>query len=152
MIEIFFEVRKQAPSCKLLMVGTGELKTTVDAKIHELGLNDAVQKIERIPNSDIWELYRMADAFVNLNQQEIFGMAILEAMYYGCKVVAWEAPGPSYIIENGVSGWLVRSNAEAAEKILDAADLSEASERRILTSFTWQSSAEKILSISGEKT
>lgn len=152
MIEIFFEVRKQAPSCKLLMVGTGELKTTVDAKIHELGLNDAVQKIERIPNSDIWELYRLADAFVNLNQQEIFGMAILEAMYYGCKVVAWEAPGPSYIIENGVSGWLVRSNAEAVEKILDAADLSEASERRILTSFTWQSSAEKILSISGEKT
>lgn len=26
----------------------------------------------------------MADSFVNLNQQEIFGMAILEAMYYGC--------------------------------------------------------------------
>lgn len=35
-------------------------------------------------------------------------MAILEAMYYGCKVVAWDAPGPNLIIENGKSGWLVR--------------------------------------------
>lgn len=152
MIEILFEIRKHDPSCKLLMVGTGELREAVEKKREELNLSEHVQIMERIPNRDIWELYRLADAFVNLNQQEIFGMAILEAMYYGCKVVAWEAPGPSYIIENGISGWLVRSNAEAAEKILDTTDLSEASGSRILTSFTWQSSAEKILSISGEKT
>lgn len=152
MIEILFEIRKYDPSCKLLMVGTGELREAVEKKREELNLSEHVQIMERIPNRDIWELYRLADAFVNLNQQEIFGMAILEAMYYGCKVVAWEAPGPSYIIENGISGWLVRSNAEAAEKILDTTDLSEASGSRILTSFTWQSSAEKILSISGEKT
>lgn len=152
MIEILFEIRKHDPSCKLLMVGTGELREAVEKKREELNLSEHVQIMERIPNRDIWELYRLADAFVNLNQQEIFGMAILEAMYYGCKVVAWEAPGPSYIIENGISGWLVRSNAEAAEKILDTTDLSEASGSRILSSFTWQSSAEKILSISGEKT
>lgn len=152
MIEILFEIRKHDPSCKLLMVGTGELREAVEKKREELNLSEHVQILERIPNRDIWELYRLADAFVNLNQQEIFGMAILEAMYYGCKVVAWEAPGPSYIIENGISGWLVRSNAEAAEKILDTTDLSEASGSRILTSFTWQSSAEKILSILGEKT
>lgn len=152
MLEILSQIRKTDRTYQLLMVGTGELREAVEKKREELNLSEHVQIMERIPNRDIWELYRLADAFVNLNQQEIFGMAILEAMYYGCKVVAWEAPGPSYIIENGISGWLVRSNAEAAEKILDTTDLSEASGSRILTSFTWQSSAEKILSISGEKT
>ena len=78
MIDILAEIRKKDTDYKLLMVGTGELKVAVETRINELELQDAVQVVERIPNSDIWELYRLADAFVNLNQQEIFGMAILE--------------------------------------------------------------------------
>mgnify|MGYP000747887421 CR=1 FL=1 len=111
MLDIFSEIRKKDQSYKLLMVGTGKLKNTVEDKSNKLRLAGYVQMLDQIPNDEIWELYRMADTFVNLNQQEIFGMAILEAMYYGCKVVAWEAPGPNLIIENGKSGFLVHSNS-----------------------------------------
>lgn len=150
MIEILSEIRKKSQEYKLLMVGTGELKTAVEEKINELGLADHVQMIERIPNRDIWELYRMADSFVNLNQQEIFGMAILEAMFYGCKVVAWKAPGPSLIIENGKFGWLSESNKEIIEKVLNKTDITVEAHQRVLHEFTWESSAKKILSIVGE--
>lgn len=149
MIDILAEIRKKDTDYKLLMVGTGELKVAVETRINELELQDAVQVVERIPNSDIWELYRLADAFVNLNQQEIFGMAILEAMYYGCKVVAWNAPGPNLIIENGKSGWLVKSDAEVIEKIIDETDVSVEAHDRVLRDFTWDSSAEKIYRIVG---
>lgn len=87
----------------------------------------------------------MADSFVNLNRQEIFGMAILEAMYYGCKVVAWDAPGPNLIIENGKSGWLVRDDEEVIEKIMDNADISKEAHMRVIDEFTWESSAKNIL-------
>ena len=147
MIEILSEIRQKDQSYKLLMVGTGELKAAVEEKIKELALENNVQLIERIPNSDIWELYRFADAFVNLNQQEIFGMAILEAMYYGCKVVAQKAPGPDFIIENGRSGWLVDSNQEAVEKITDVNPLSENAHNRIIKEFLWKSTANKIFSL-----
>ena len=150
MIEIFSEVRKKDDCYKLLMVGKGELKHAVEDKINELGLADSVQMIAQIPNSDIWELYRFADAFVNLNQQEIFGMAILEAMYYGCKVVAWNAPGPNLIIENGKSGWLVKNTQEVIEKILNSENIKDEAHKRIAGEFTWESSAKKILSIVGE--
>ena len=137
MIEILSEIRKRSQDYKLLMVGTGELKAAVEAKIKELDLADHVQMIERIPNSDIWELYRFTDAFVNLNQQEIFGMAILEAMYYGCKVIAWNAPGPSFIIEDGVSGFLVESNQDLIERII-AGNLEESIiHQRVIDCFTW---------------
>lgn len=102
MVEIFSQLHKQDSSYRLLMVGTGPLKEAVDEKIKNADITNVVKQIEKIPNSDIWELYHFADCFVNLNQQEIFGMAILEAMYYGCKVVAWHAPGPDFIIEDGV--------------------------------------------------
>lgn len=151
MLQIMAEIRKKDEAYKLLMVGNGELKTAIENRIKELKLADSVQMIERIPNSDIWELYHMAEVFVNLNQQEIFGMAILEAMYYGCKVVAWNAPGPNLIIENGKSGWLTESNDEVIERILDATDVGEEAHRRILREFTWESSAKKIITVIGEQ-
>lgn len=150
MIEILSEIRKKDQTYKLLMVGTGELKKIVAKRIKELNLSDDVQMIQCIPNKEIWELYRFADAFINLNQQEIFGMAILEAMYYGCKVVAWEAPGPDLIIENGKSGWLVENNEEVIKRILDTTDVAVEAHQRVLREFTWESSAKKILSIVGE--
>lgn len=138
MIEIFSEIRKKDQKYKLLMVGTGELKTAVENRIGELDLIESVRMIERIPNCDIWELYRMADSFVNLNQQEIFGMAILEAMYYGCKVVAWNAPGPNLIIENGKSGFLVNRNRDLLNCIVDGKLNEEDIHRRIVDCFTWE--------------
>lgn len=144
MIDILSVMKKKDKSYNLLMVGTGALKKTIEDKIKEYHLTDCVQIIERIPNSEIWELYRLADAFINLNQQEIFGMAILEAMYYGCKVVAWNAPGPNLIIENGVSGWLAESNEEVISAVKNTGDISEKAHKRIVDKFTWGSSAKKM--------
>lgn len=144
MIDILSEIRKKDQTYKLLMVGNGELKPAVETRIKELNLIDSVQMIERIPNSEIWELYRLADTYVNLNQQEIFGMSILEAMYYGCKVVAWKAPGPNFIIENGKSGWLAESNQEVIQHIESKIEMSSAAHTRIVKSFMWDNTAKKM--------
>lgn len=147
MIDILADIRNKDQSYKLLMVGTGELKNAVEERIRNFNLSDYVQMIERIPNSEIWELYRMADAFVNLNQQEIFGMAILEAMYYGCKAVAWRAPGPNLIIEDCISGYLADSNEAVIESIMNQKDISISSHNRIVNFFTWKSASTQVLKI-----
>ena len=144
MIEILSDIRKKDQAYKLLMVGTGELKEDVKAETKHLDLADSVQMIERIPNNEIWELYRFAAAFINLNQQEIFGMAILEAMYYGCKVVAWKAPGPNFIITNNVTGYLANSNESVIEAIEAEHNVSEAAHQCILQRFTWNASANRM--------
>lgn len=151
MIEIFAALAGKDDAYRLLMVGTGEMKGAVVRAIETYGLNGKVRLLDRIPNSDIWELYRLSEAFVNLNQQEIFGMAILEAMYYGCKVVAWEAPGPKLIIENGISGWLVSNNEQVIGKITDPADMAEASHDRIVSGFTWHATAQKMMTVLHEQ-
>ena len=147
MVKLFARLYGQNSCYRLLMVGTGELRDRVISEVERQGLSDYVQILERIPNKDIWELYRIADCFVNLNQQEIFGMAILEAMYYGCKVVAWKAPGPSFIIEDGVSGFLADSDIGILEAIAEKTILPEAAHERIINHFTWDKTAATILSI-----
>ena len=71
-------------------------------------------------------------------------MAILEAMYYGCRVVAWNAPGPDSMIENGVSGWIVENNQQVIEKIEDVTPIGKAAHNRIMDEFLWESTAAKI--------
>ena len=144
MIDIFNELQKKVECYKLLVVGAGELKDAVLTQINNFGIGNKVKMIDSIPNCDIWELYCFADVFVNLNKQEIFGMAILEAMYYGCKVVAWQAPGPNLIIEEGISGYLVNSNKTALEAIVTTNNLSEAAHQRVIENFTWRRTASAI--------
>ncbi len=141
MIELFADILKSGKTCKLLMVGTGPLENEVENAIEQYGIGEHIKRIDKIPNSDIWELYRIAEAFVNLNQQEIFGMAILEAMYYGCKVVAWKAPGPNLIIKDKITGNLVNSEEEAIEAIFDEHEVGEAAHERIVKEFTWNTMA-----------
>lgn len=154
MIEIFRKLYRADSSYRLLMVGKGELleeiKTSaveINAEENKKGNKEVIQMIEQIPNQDIWKLYRIADCFVNLNQQEIFGMAILEAMYYGCKVVAMHAPGPDFIIEDGVSGCLADDEKNMIgcikQKYLDPLQI----HKRIIENFTWQNTAETIYKI-----
>lgn len=74
-------------------------------------------------------------------------MAILETMYYGSKVVAWKAPGPGFIVEDGISGCLADSDEGILTAITEKTIAPEASQRRILDNFTWHKTAEKLLSI-----
>ena len=147
MIELFAQIYATDHDYRLLMVGTGELKEQVADLIEKHGLSKQIRMLDRIPNKDIWELYRLAECFVNLNRQEIFGMAILEAMYYGCKVVAWEAPGPSFIIEDGVSGWLANNSEAMCTAICNKPIGSAKANEKVRKHFTWENSAEKIVRV-----
>lgn len=146
-IEIYKKLYEADNEYRLLMVGDGELKTEIQEYINSNKLDKIIKIIERIPNSQIWELYRIADVFLNLNRQEIFGMSILEAMYYECKVVAWRAPGPDFIIEDGISGYLVESENKAFEKIKEGKDLTANAHQRVNKYFTWENTAKKLYSL-----
>lgn len=147
MIELFHELVGKDNSYRLLMVGQGELLPDVETKIRELGLGKYVTIHKKIPNEQMWELYRIADCYVNYCATEIFGMAILEAMYYENAVVATMAPGPSYIIENGQNGYIVNNEEELLSQIMraDKALTGAAAHARVMDKFTWNKSTDAML-------
>lgn len=147
MIQILKDLSLIDSRYHLIMVGKGELSGDIRKMIHESGLEQAVTLIEEIPNRNIWEIYHIADVFVNLNRQEIYGMAILEAMYYECKVVAVSAPGPKSIIQDGITGYLADTREDLIEKILCEDTVSRKAHRQIEAHFLWKSGAEKIMNI-----
>ena len=85
---------------RLLIVGKGQLRQQMDEKIREYGIGDKVKILDRVPYADMWKIYTAADYFLNLSKVEIFGMAIMEAVYYHTSVAAIRAVGPSLTLKD----------------------------------------------------
>ncbi len=151
MTEIFDKLYKEDSRFHLVVIGKGELEEDMQRAISQKGLEQSVTYLEQVPNATIWQYFCAADVFVNLNIQEIFGMAILEAMYYECAVVARRAPGPEYIIADLQDGILCESDEkvwDAAERLCKDPDmwrvLTERAHEKVMTQFLWNCTAELI--------
>ena len=129
----------------IVHIGDGELREDFMNELKTKTCYGKIVHIGKLPNAKVHSLYHCADYFVNFNSEEIFGMAILEAMYQGCTVIAIHAPGPDYIIENGKSGFLVDSVSEMVRVINDAKRVVNPRER-ILGAFTWDKTVALFLS------
>lgn len=147
MVDIFHKIYRTDQSFRLCMVGDGEMKTQVVEKVSELGLSKCVRLIESVPNPEMWKLFRIADCFVNLNQQEIFGMAILEAMYYECRVIALHAPGPDFIIEDKISGALCDTDSDIIREVLGNISYSAQAKERVMNHFTWRTTSKAVMEV-----
>lgn len=131
-------------NCQIVFIGTGPLK---DSFIEKLKASSKIKYIEFVKNTKIHEYYSCADYYVNFNSEEIFGMAILEAMYHEVTVVAKKAPGPNLIIEDEISGFLVNNINEMSNIIIKDCRTGDNAKSRILNEFNWGISANKFLKI-----
>ena len=158
MLDIFAALYRKDVSYRMISIGKGELRQAFEQKIEELGLKDVIYRIDSIPNDQVWKFYRMSDVMVNLNRVEIFGMAILEAMYYGCPVVARRAPGPEYILTDGGDGFLCDDSEHVitrTEQLCNDSSyrgqITAAAKRRIMKDFVWQATAKSMLDVIEKK-
>lgn len=145
MIELFNKIIKIDSKYKLIMVGEGPLKNIVKNKIIELGIENYVKLIDRVSNNEMWKIYSVADTLINLNEHEIYGMVLLEAMFYNCRVIAYRAPGPSYIIKDSINGYLVENDENIINKLLDETKFE--TRQYIKNNFSWNSTASVIYDV-----
>lgn len=137
-------------SFHLLIIGKGPLELELLKHIEHLNISEHVTYIQEVENVDMWKYYSISDYLINLCRDEIYGMAILEAMYYKCNVIALKAPGPSFIIENGKTGYLFDEIHEIVEFVLDKDNyknidvIGNNAYEEILNRFTWNYSAKII--------
>ncbi len=151
------EVLNQAKDRKkfrLLFVGKGPLREQVDQKIKEYGLEKRVLILDRVPFSDMWKIYRASDYYINMSTEEIFGMAIMEAVYYGVSVAARRAIGPNLTL-HGLRGHCLCEDDQAVVNWIcgpyPAAEDLEESSRKMIDTFSWKNCAGKFLDVVGKE-
>lgn len=120
LVEAFAVAHRHNPTIKLIIVGEGSQKELLLEKIRLLGISDSVLLTGFVSNP--YPIFRIAKVFCLTSIWEGMPVTIMESMALGCPVVSVDCPsGPSEMIENGVNGFLVKSNAlDIASAITDA--------------------------------
>jgi N-acetyl-alpha-D-glucosaminyl L-malate synthase BshA len=102
-IRTFYAIRKEIP-CKLLMIGDGPERQTMEQLCRELGTCEDIRFLGK--QEKLEEILSITDLFLLPSAYESFGLAALEAM--GCKVpvISSNAGGIPEINIHGVTGFL----------------------------------------------
>lgn len=89
---------------KLLIIGGGEMKATLQEQINTLHLQEHIQLVGPQTKAEIVRLFQQSDLFALPSQLETFGVVYIEALACGLPIIATDCGGPSDIItkENGI--------------------------------------------------
>ncbi|HKH46602.1 MAG TPA: glycosyltransferase family 4 protein [Thermoanaerobaculia bacterium] len=131
-VEVLLEAMRGVPGARLLIAGDGEHRASLERRAAALELGPAVRFLGRCDAARVRGLLRGARALVVPSIYEGMPLVVLEAMEAGVPVIASAVSGIPEVVEDGVTGWLVPS--EAPEALADAlaaalADPAEASRR-----------------------
>ena len=130
-VPAFAEVLKKFPEVRLLVVGDGSLRATMERQAEELGCADRITWVGRQPQEELPQWYGQMDVVLMPSRSEGFGLTAIEAMVNGCVVVASEVGGLPEVVRDGVCGLLHRTEdvSDMAAKVCMLLDDSELYER-----------------------
>jgi glycosyltransferase involved in cell wall biosynthesis len=120
--EFFLQAFKLAegsiPNIKGSMAGDGDLLPRIKFISSKLGIKDKIAFHGYLLSMSTF--YRDIDIMVLTSEKEPFGRVVIEAMSYGCPVIASRVGGVKEIIKNNETGYLVNKNdiSAFAEKII----------------------------------
>lgn len=105
LITAFAAMSDQVPDCVLVIVGNGELRAELEARIRATSLQDRVFLFG--DRNDVGDLLRGFDLFAMSSRTEGYSIALIEASAAALPIVATEVGGNAEIVRDGVNGRLV---------------------------------------------
>jgi glycosyltransferase involved in cell wall biosynthesis len=124
----------QHPDTIYLIVGDGDDRPRLESLAVECGVLKNVQFAGLVPSAELPDYFRLADVFVMPSTGEGFGIAFLEAMASGIRVIGGNQDGSADPLADGELGHLVDPDNEqeliaaiSATLAADSANLDRAS-------------------------
>lgn len=116
---------------RVLILGDGRLRNTVDSFIHKNDLPDRVHLASQVPESALADYFAEADLYVSAACCDGTSISLLQAMACGLPAVVANAYGNKEWVKNGENGWLFppEDDQALAKAILQA--LADDDARRI---------------------
>lgn len=152
------EVRKSDPDACLYIIGGGDAEylDSVKAAIGEKGLERCVFWQKKAPQYQMKGVYQQADLFLLPTEYEIFGMVLLEAMFFRRVVLTTPNGGADMLLRSGENGLVLEKSDPArwAKALLDtAADpekkarMEQVAYETVIHENTWDALADRFLAV-----
>ena len=102
--------KKQINGLKLNLIGTGTLKSEIEALVESGGLKDSTTFYGKVSQSNISEVLNCSHLFVSVSLSDGNNISLNEAMACGTYCIATDIPANTQWIKDGVNGFLVKMN------------------------------------------
>lgn len=106
-------VHKKHPDMRLVLIGDGPEKHSLEKLASELGIRERVTFTGKVPFGKIPDYLKAADVFGFASVTETQGLVTIEAMAAGLPVVAVDGSGTHDIVDHGTDGFLVKNSPKA---------------------------------------
>lgn len=142
------------PSQHFVMVGDGPCRADLEKIRNERNLTN-LYLVGRLTQRELPDLYEQADIFILPSDYEIYGMVVIESLFFGTPVISTKTAGPVEIIENDLQGriknaldvndWLAEITSYGSASI----DVEGSAERTayVKNRFDWVNISEKYLGL-----
>lgn len=143
-LQIFKRLNKRISNFKLLLIGTGDQKESLQKYATEAGLIDKVLFLGW--QEDVVPFIQAADYGISASKREGFGIGLVEMLMVGLPVFASSNRGHKEVIDEGESGYLFKlgSPDDAEELIYQHVDEKDKFDRKkIIEETQWKYSIKK---------
>ncbi|MBK8750316.1 MAG: glycosyltransferase family 4 protein [Candidatus Competibacteraceae bacterium] len=122
-LKAFALLKKDFPSTKLSVAGSGPLRLELGKLADSLGIAESVTFTGRLDNAQMAELYRSVDLLLNPSLADNMPISLLEALACGVPIVSTNVGGIPCLVEEGQTALLIdpgdaEAMAKAATRIL----------------------------------
>lgn len=155
LLTAFAELIEHRPDSKLVLVGSGPLRTRVEQQARSLGIFDKVILLGEVPFRDLPDVYAAADVKVVTSDYESFCFAAIEGMAAGLPVLTTDCGWVPRLVGDGAGIVTPVGDASAfaaaLRRLADSPELrrtlGETGRERVLARHTWPASAEKLMTV-----
>jgi glycosyltransferase involved in cell wall biosynthesis len=113
LLRAFAKVSQTHPNIRLVLIGDGPDRDTLEALASELGIAEHLAFTGALHFEEIPSYLKAADLFCFASVTETQGLVTMEAMAAGLPVVAVDGSGTRDIVEQNKQGFLVENDADA---------------------------------------
>jgi glycosyltransferase involved in cell wall biosynthesis len=155
LIEAVAQLLPKDPNILVKIMGDGDAKDELEKLAKNLGIENNIKFIGRIPSENTTPHYQEASLFVLPSLNEGMSNAMLEALASGLPIIATDTGGTKELLNDGENGFIVKMKdssdiAEKIEKLIQNPELRQkmASEsRKIAENFSWKKVASQYAEI-----
>lgn len=97
---------------RLLLVGDGPYRPTLETQVQSLGLEDQVIFAGMVPPAQVADYYRLGNVFVSASSSETQGLTYLEALASGVPALCRRDECLEGIIRDGINGWQYQNSTQ----------------------------------------
>lgn len=155
LLEILNKLKHNDIKVKLLMIGKGNEKYINNCfkYIEENNLEEYIIYQKQINQDQLKYIYENTNIFLLPTNYEIFGMVLLEAMYYKVPVITTKNGGSSTLIDDGKNGFICDGGVNEWINIIDklisdpkySKQIGQKANSTIVNNFTWDAIADTVI-------